>query len=186
MRAVVLLAVLLIVAPLRANTAVVDLDGATFPAQVDVEGKALALRGAGNLRYGLLFRVYAAALYAPSEAPAPLLDPDTSRRLELAYFVDIDQQQIADFAEQHLRDQLDDAAWRRLAPRVRDWHAAFRGVRAGDRYVMQYHRGRLSLWLNDELLTQRADTELANAYFGLWLGEGAIDRALRRQLLGQG
>ena len=100
------------------------------------------------------------------------------------YFVDIPRQQIAEFAERLLREQLGDAAWQRLAPRVRAWHTGFRDARAGDRYAMQYDSGVLSLWLNGERLAQVADAELATAYFGLWLGERPIDRGLRRDLLG--
>lgn len=181
-----LLVALLVATTGRGVAAVVEVDGARFPARIELPGADLSLRGAGTLRYGLLWRVYTAALYAPPhEAPADL-PPAGARRLEIVYYVDISRREIADFAERHLGEHLDPGAWRDLAPRVRAWHAAFRDVRAGDRYVMQYERGTLSLWLNGERLAGVADPQLAAAYFGLWLGDAPIDPGLRRALLGAG
>jgi len=160
--------------------------GVAFPTTVLLPQGALSLRGAGVLRYGVFFRAYVAALYADDSQPQVLLGPDTTRRLEIVYFVDIDRERITAFAEQRLREQLAADAWSSLAPRVRAWHAAFRDVHDGDRYVMQYSDGWLSLSLNGVTLISVADPELATAYFGIWLGEQPIDAGLRRALLGEG
>lgn len=160
-------------------------DSAHFAPAAPVADRQLPLRGTGVLNWGLFFRVYSAALYAPPVDPAGLLAEGSPRRLEIAYFVDIEARQMTDFATARLQEQLGDSAWQRLAPRVREWHAAFRTVRPGDRYVMAYDGEVLTLSLNDRLLARHADGELAAAYFGLWLGDRPIDAGLRAALLGE-
>lgn len=160
--------------------------GVAFPERVALADRELPLRGVGALRYGLFFKAYVAALYADAGPPQALLYPATPRRLEIVYFVDIASERIAAFAEQRLQEQLGPERWRRLAPRVRDWHGRFRDVEAGDRYVMAYHAGTLSLVLNGETLARVEDPQLASAYFGLWLGTRPIDDTLRAALLGDG
>jgi len=163
-----------------------EVGGVLFPTSVALPQGEMALRGAGTLRYGLFFKAYVAALYAGDTRSRELLHPTTPRRLEIVYFVDIGRERITAFAEDRLRDQLGASAWNSLAARVRAWHAKFRDVRDGDRYVMQYSDGKLSLSLNGEVLAVVADPELATAYFGIWLGEQPIDDGLRRALLGGG
>jgi hypothetical protein len=163
-----------------------QVNGASFPVRVELADRELPLRGVGTLRYGLFFKAYVAALYADPEPLQELLHPATPRRLEIVYFVDIPGERIAAFAEELLQEQLGDARWQQLAPRVRDWHGRFRDVRSGDRYVMQYSAGTLSLALNGEALARFDDPELAAAYFGLWLGGQPIDEDLREALLGNG
>lgn len=160
-----------------------ELDGVRFAAEATAPSGTLPLRGAGTLRVGVVFKVYTAALYAPPGV-APV-DAQTPRRLEIHYFVDLAADEIAAYAEDHLRSRLTVEDWRRLAPRVRAWHRAMRDVRDGDRYAMQYAGGRLSLELNGERLVEVADPELAAAYFGIWLGERPLDAGLRRALLGE-
>jgi hypothetical protein len=160
--------------------------GVAFPERVALADRDLPLRGVGTLRYGFFFKAYVAALYADGVPPQALLYPVTPRRLEIVYFVDIPSERIAEFAEQRLQEQLGADRWRRLAPRVRDWHGRFRDVASGDRYVMEYHAGTLSLALNGQTLARVEDPQLAAAYFGLWLGTRPIDDGLRAALLGEG
>ena len=75
-----------------------DLKGARFPAQLQMESSRFGLQGAGILKWGIWFDVYAAAYYLDESNPQ-------NQRLIIHYFVPVKAQQIKLAAEKHLSRQ---------------------------------------------------------------------------------
>ena len=65
-------------------------------------------------------------------------------------------------------------------------HQRLRDVSPGDQYTLDYSSGgKLTMRFNDQVIWQGGDSELAKAYFGIWLREPALSEELRLALLGQ-
>ncbi len=145
---------------------------------------ALELCATGLLRYRVVFKGYAAALYRDDcKAPEGVLS-DAPRRLELSYFWAIDGDKFGEAAETLLRRNLDPAAFAALEERMNRLHASYRSVEPGDRYALTYVPGLgTELALNGRMLTRIEGEDFARAYFGIWLGRNPIDEKLRDALL---
>lgn len=180
-----LLLALVLALPVQAN--VVTVGDARFPTVLQNEaGGILQLKGAGLARYAVFIRIYGAGLYGPEGVPADsLLELGEPKRLDIHYFVDINASDLALAANTILERQLSADALQALKPRIDRLHAAYRSVRPGDRYVMEYLPGRGTvLRLNGERLVSVEGSDFARAYFGIWLGEPPLSRSLRDALFG--
>lgn len=172
---------------LPAGASVITVGDARFPVMlVDETGGTMELKGAGLARYAVFVRIYGAGLYGPEGvSAADLLERGDPKRLEIEYFVDVGASDLALAANTILERQLTTEQLRALEPRVRQLHQAYRNVRPGDRYVMEYlpEQGTV-LRLNGEPLITVEGRDFARAYFGIWLGEHPLSRSLRDALLG--
>lgn len=145
----------------------------------------LVLRGEGVLRYALFVDVYRARLYAtPEVGPDRLLDPAVPKRLELTYLTEIERDLFVEAATTVLERQHPPETLARLRPGLDALHAAYRDVGPGDVYTLVHVPG-VGAWLelNDQELHRFDDERLAQAYFGIWLGEDPISPKLKRKLL---
>lgn len=149
-------------------------------------GGEWVLRGEGVLRYAFVIDVYRARLYTPTHVQAErVLSDDVAKRLELTYFTDIEREILVEAANTVLARQLPTRLLEALAPELEALHAAYRDVEPGDQYTLVYSPGDGGrLMLNDEEVFRIEDNRVAQAYFGIWLGEEPISRSLRRKLLG--
>ncbi len=177
-------ALLLLVAPLAPAAESVEVRGARFATQLDLDGQPLALVGHGLFRY-LIWTAYAGAYYqAPETAePAPLAT--VPRRLELEYFHAIAAEDFAGVTRDSVRERLGETAYRELLPTLNAFTRAYRSVEPGDRYALTWHHDTLSLALNGETLYTGDDPVLASALFGLWLGDQPLRDDFRDALLGR-
>ncbi|ACL72469.1 conserved hypothetical protein [Thioalkalivibrio sulfidiphilus HL-EbGr7] len=179
---------LFLIPTLPAQASVVTVGDARFQTQLKNEaGKNLVLKGTGVARYAVFIRVYGAGLYGPEGVPASsLLERGEPKRLEIEYFVDIKASDLVLAANTILERQLSAEELQALEPRIRQLHDAYRSVRPGDRYVMEYlpDQGTV-LRLNGEPLVTVEGRDFARAYFGIWLGDEPLSSNLRNALLGQ-
>lgn len=177
-----LLALALLALPARAATVA----GVRFADRLEAHETTLELCATGLLRYRVVFKGYAAALYRTDcEAPGDPLAP-APRRLELSYFWSIDGAMFGDAAEQSLRASLAPAEYAALEQRLATLHDAYRDVSPGDRYALTYLPGRgTELSLNGAPLVSVPGDDFAHAYFGIWLGEKPLSPDLRADLLGR-
>jgi hypothetical protein len=161
---------------------------ANFPAlyQLDQVELKLKLKNQSVLSY-LWVDVYAAALYAaPQMSARQALGARRSMRLELYYFRDIDREDVIEAAWVTLRRQHDTATLGRLRKELDALHASFRDIRPGDRYALTYAADSgLSLERNGEIAFTSRNSELANAYLGIWLAPGGLSERLRDKLLAE-
>ncbi len=147
---------------------------------------SLSLFGEGTASY-LLVRVYDARLYAPAQTPVDrLLDQHTPRRLSLEYRVAIDRADIETAAWRTLERQHDSTRLAALRPAIDQLHGAMQSVQPGDRYLLEYQGdGTLELYFNEQPVIRLQNPELAEVYFGIWLGEPPLSPRLRAQLIGR-
>lgn len=180
--------VVILCMPFSANSAEIEgvefADEITFSQPIDAN---LRLHGMGLLRYRIVFKGYVAALYLPEGVPGGNALEDVTRRLELSYFWSIAAENFGDAADQLLERELSAAQLGPLRSRIDALHRAYRDVRPGDRYSLTYFEGGgTELRLNGEFLVSIPGADFARAYFGIWLGNQALDDGLRDDLLRRG
>lgn len=158
-------------------------DAAAFEPVLETAQERLNLRSAGTAYYAGVIRVYDAALYAPAGSSAAAVAAGTVPRcLVLAYRRDVTRNLIVEAATRVLARQ--GVAPDSLGAPLERLHAAYRDVRAGDRYRLCHAPGgSAELAVNGELLAREGGDAFATAYFGIWLKDGAISETLREALL---
>ena len=183
--AALLLALLLTWLPLRAEaTQTVEVRGVQFATALEESGQAYHLIGHGLFRY-MIWTAYAGAYYQAPEAPEPAPLSAVPRRLELEYFHAIAADDFAAATRDSVRERLGDAAYGELLPALNAFNRAYRSVEPGDRYALTWDGEALRLALNGETLHTSDDPALANALFGIWLGDRPLRDDFRDALLGR-
>jgi hypothetical protein len=152
-------------------TANIRISGVDFAPNAIVGESEIPLRGGGLFRYAVVFRVYAGALYAPSDiAGEDILGADAPKRLELHYLLDISAEDFRRSGLAFLEKQQSPAALAALGERLETFNAAYQDVREGDRYALEYHpETGTRLLRNGEELVRVPGLDFAQAYFGIWL-----------------
>ncbi len=164
----------------------VEQNGAEFPRQITLAEQPLTLTGTGVARYRIVFTVYAAGLYVPTETQRnAVLDAQTPRRLEIEYFHTISADDIILAANTKLEAQRTPEQLAALQPAIDAFHDLFESVSDGDRYRMDYVPGAgTQLSFNGEPVGTVEGADFAAAYFGIWLDESSpLSRTLRDDLL---
>jgi len=179
-----LLALLLASLPLRAAAERVEVRGVQFATQLEESGQAYRLIGHGLFRY-MIWTAYAGAYYQAPEAPEPAPLSAIPRRLELEYFHAIAADDFAAATRDSVRERLGDAAYGELLPALNAFNRAYRSVEPGDRYALTWDGEALLLALNGERLYRGDDPALADALFGIWLGDRPLRDDFRDALLGR-
>lgn len=178
-----LLTFLLNFLPIAAATAdSVEVKGVSFPATFEAQDRTFTLIGYGLFEY-MIWDAYAGAYYQAEATPEPAPLSDIPRYLELAYFYAIDAEDFAQATRDTVRDNLDRASYSRLETALEDFNSDYRDVVPGDRYALSWDGDQLRLALNDQVLYQGDDLALANALFGIWLGDKPLNEAFRDALL---
>lgn len=180
--AIGLLSVVLLALPANADS--VRVKEASFPTSFDADGRRFTLIGHGLFEY-MIWDAYAGAYYQDADTPQPQPQSAVPRHLELAYFHAIEAEDFAEATRDKVRDTLDEASYEALLPALRDFNDQYRDVEPGDRYALRWDGEQLSLAFNDETLYRGEDPVLANALFGIWLGEAPLNEDFRDALLGR-
>lgn len=136
--------------------------------------------GEGTARWGF-FKLYDASLrVAPGLVANELLHDTHPTQLELCYARDLTVKNFVDGANHALPTNLS-AELRQAVDRL---HQAYRPVKAGDCYLLDYapQRG-TRLLLNGESLVQIKTAGFKAVYFGIWLGEKPLSDSLKTALV---
>lgn len=155
-----------------------------FPGEAFAGEHQLALRGAGLMTAGLVFRVYEAALYLPPDVPSARVLDDVPKRLEIVYLRALPRGVLIEAAAASLDRVATPAEREAIAERLSRINALYEDVRPGDRYTLTYRPGTGSeLALNGRLLGTIEGADFAATYFAIWLGERSLRPDLRLALL---
>lgn len=155
-----------------------------FADSTAIGGKPVPLRNAALLRYLKFIKAYVAALYLPEGVKAEDALSDVPKRLEISYLVAIKGPDFGKGAAPTLERNQPPAELAKLQGRIDRINAAYKDVKAGDRYSLTYLPGRgTELALNGSPLIVIEGADFAAAYFGIWLGREPIDEKLKRDLL---
>ncbi len=162
----------------------VEINGVRFSDSLVVDQNELELNGVAVLTWALLFDVYAGALYLPADVRGQGWSNDVAKRLELAYFREIEAKGFAEASDKLLQDNLMPAEYQSLAKRLQAFYGFFQDVKPGDRYSINYipEKG-TELRLNEQPLGSVPGADFAAAYFGIWLGAEPISKDFRNRLL---
>lgn len=182
MRKALLLAIFAVASAAEAET--VEVEGARFPAVLEVSDRRYERIGYGLFRY-MIWDAYAGAYYQAQGFPRPAPQSEVPRRLELEYFHAIEAEEFAEATRKSVRQSLDDTTYDELASSLETFNARYRDVEPGDRYALGWDGERLILALNGETLYQGDNPTLASALFGIWLGEAPLSKDFRDDLLGR-
>jgi hypothetical protein len=164
----------------------VTVEGVDFKREVRVNDATLALRGYGLLRYMVFIKAYVAAFYLPESRRSEDALDNVPKHLEIEYFHDINVQDFAKATTSSISRNLSLMTFQRLKPKIDEFNALYRDVKAGDRYALTYvpGKGTTLLW-NGRPLGTVADEDFAVGLFGIWIGANPLDSNLKRLLLGE-
>ena len=161
-------------------------EGVTFRREVRAGDSELALRGCGLLRYMVFIKAYVAAFYLPENTRSEDALGDVPKHLEIEYFHDITAQDFAKATTSSISRNLSLTTFQRLKPKIDEFNALYRDVKAGDRYALTYvpGKGTTLLW-NGQPLGTVSGVDFAAGLFGIWVGPNPLDTDLKRLLLGE-
>lgn len=161
-------------------------EGVRFAPSLSAAGETLALNGAGLLVWKWVIKAYVAALYLGDGAPAAEVFADVPKRIELEYFYAIDAEDFGKATWERLGLALTPSSLERLRPQIDALNALYVDVIPGDRYALTYVPGRgTELTLNGRVLGNVPGLDVANAVFGIWIGDVPVDEPLKQALLGR-
>lgn len=163
-----------------------EVAGVQFDESIDLGTTRLRLSGAGLLRYKVLFKGYAAALYLEEGVPTQAALSEGPRRLEIEYFWAIPASAFVRATEEGMGRNVDARSLDRLGDRVDQLSRLYRNVQPGDRYSLTYMPGiGTELSLNGESMGVVEGEDFAAALFSIWLGDEPFDAGLKARLLGR-
>lgn len=165
--------------------------GVRFEPLLTLQAEPLRLNGAG-IRHKAVFKVYAAGLYLPQAAGsaaevAALRGP---KRLTITMLRDIDSAELGKLFSRGMEDNMDRAAFSRLAPgvlRMGEIFAQHKKLMAGDTFTVDWLPG------TGTVITVKGqpqgeafkEPEFFDALLGIWLGPRPADWQLKDALLGK-
>ena len=179
-----LIAGLLLATTAMAQAESVTEKGESFSRTVEENGQHDELLGSGVFRY-MIWTAYAGAYYQGEGVTDPQPLSDVPRRLELAYFHDIDAEDFAEATLKTIQKNLTLYEFNQVKDDIEALNARYRSVEEGDRYVLSWDGKQLRLALNGEVLFESGDADAASAMFGIWLGDRPLGDGFRDALLGQ-
>jgi hypothetical protein len=129
------------------------------------------------------FSIYDAQLYlAPDTSAQQVLSAQTPGRLEICYRRAIRKEQLIE-AAQHVLDKR--ALSTQAQAQVDALHGAYRDVKKGDCFVMDYApQSGMTLFFNGQIVHQEPDPQFKQTYWQVWLGEVPLSERVRDELLG--
>jgi len=160
--------------------------GAVFPGQIGRGGKVLLLNGAG-VRTKVVFRVYAAGLYAEkrSGGAEELISSVQDKVMELAFLRSVDGPAVAEAMDQGFRKNSAESL-PALKERLEKFRLLIPDLKKGDRLLFAYTAGKsVAVEVNGRKMGEIEGKDFADALFRCWLGKAPADKELKRGLLGE-
>lgn len=144
--------------------------------------QALIKVGEGAAYWGI-FKLYDAGFYvAKNTKKQHYLDDAVPAKLKLCYVRKITVQNFIDGANHALPKKRPAS----LDKAIKKLHASYQPVKKGDCYVLQHHPDMgTQLLLNGKLLSTIKTKGFKAMYFGIWLGDYALSKKLKKQLLNE-
>jgi hypothetical protein len=159
--------------------------GAAFDNALEIGPERLELVGAGLLRYMIVIRAYAAALYLGEGHSAEELFDDIPKCLVIDYFHNLPADGFIKATQYGLEANLTPEELEKLGPQIKRLYACYTDIKKHDRYSFIYTPGSgAELELNGETLCRFDDLAFANAVLSIWLGRNPLDKLLKKELLG--
>jgi hypothetical protein len=179
------LSLLLTVLPVCAAT---QIAGIELPDSYSLDGKTLALNGAG-VRSKLFVKVYIGALYLQQtthDAATALADTGPGSMQMVMLYKQVGAEKITHGWEDGMAANLDAATRARLADRLKRFNSWFSDLVRGDHVFIDYIPGQgTRLKINDAVRGTIEGSDFFQALLKVWLGSDPADPDLKQGLLGQ-
>lgn len=179
----------LLALPLSSQAA--EAGGVRFPDKLSVAGTPLVLNGAG-VRYKAVFKVYAAALYAPEKSVVAdeLIGTQAPKRLSITMLRDIESDELGKMFSRGMEDNMDRVAFSRLVPgvlRLSQLFSDHKKLAAGDSFTVDWvpGTGTVVTIKGEAPNTMSREPEFFQALLRIWLGNKPADWKLKDALLGK-
>jgi long-chain acyl-CoA synthetase len=165
-----------------------EVAGVRIEEQIKTSGSDLVLNGAG-IRTKLFFKVYAAALYAPTKttSASTLIDSREPRRLVMHMLRDLDADSLFNALLEGLRNNHNESELAKLKPDIDQFERLMRGIgnaKTGDVIGIDFSGDGVNISFNGQPHGNVASEAFARALLKVWLGDKPADRDLKRALLG--
>lgn len=163
-----------------------QMDGVTFPNEVDVGGKRLILNGLALRTYSLLrIHIYVAALYLEhrSSDPAAILNSPEDKVLMFRFSRDIG----ADAARKSWRETFDEncpAPCKYYPEPITRFLANVPAVREGDLSTLVFTKRALEISMNGHPLGEITDPDFARLVLATFIGARPTAPAVKLEMLG--
>jgi hypothetical protein len=181
----------LVLAPLAASAAQVDVAGVKIDDAIDLKGSELQLNGAG-VRYKAVFKVYAAGLYLGKKASSPeeVLAAPGAKRVAISMLRDIDANELGKLFTRGVQDNSPRAEVSQLIPGLLRMSQIFsdqKQLKAGDTFTIDWLPGTGTVISvkgapQGEPIKEQA---FFHALARIWLGPVPADWKLKDALLGR-
>lgn len=160
--------------------------GVSFRQTAGLDGKNLMINGRG-LRVRIVFKVYAAALYAEktSQDPAHFLALPGPMRVELRFLRDVSGEDVAKAIGEGFAKNSSAAGMEKLSARLADFTALIPDVKKGGEISFNFRPGRgVELLSGEKTLGEIKGDDFSRGLLRVWLGEAPADAKLKKGLLG--
>lgn len=181
--AVLAAAVLALPAARAADVAGVHVDDRSRVGNAD-----LVLNGAG-IRTKVFFKVYVAALYAPTKTTAAgaLVETREPRRMTLHMMRDLDADSLVGALKDGLQNNHSTGELAKLKAEIDQFEGIMRGVgnaRKGDLVTIDFSGDGTGIGFNGQTRGSIPGEPFSRALLKVWLGDKPVDVDLKRALLG--
>lgn len=182
-----LLAALLATTLLLSSAHALEVAGVQVEEAADVDGKKLALNGAG-LRKKLFFKVYVGALYVEQRSgdAAALLAADAPRLVRLHMLRELDRESILKAFREGIEKNSRATAAAALAKLAQVEKAIPEELKPGQVVTVTYRPGTgTSLGVQGGTAASVEGKDFADAILRVWLGDEPVDADLKAGMLGK-
>jgi hypothetical protein len=177
--------------PLAGRAQTTDVSGVKFPNTAQVGGSKLALNGAG-VRFKVVFKVYAAALYLGEKAGTPeaVLAAPGPQRLQIVMLRDIDANELGKLFTKGMEQNAAREEFSKSIAgilRMSDIFSARKKLAAGESFAVEWVPGTGTL-ISVNGKPEGApikEPEFHAALMKIWLGKAPADPQLKEALLGR-
>jgi Chalcone isomerase-like len=168
-----------------------EVAGVKYPAAAAVNGQPLTLNGAG-IRYKLIIKVYAAALYLPAKASTPdaVYGGAGAKRMHVVMLRDIDANELGKLFTDGMQKNATREEFGKSIPgtlQLAEIFAAKKKLFAGDTFFIDYTPGSGTVVsINGKPAGEPIkEPVFFTALMKIWLGSSPADWQLKEALLGQ-
>jgi len=173
----------------RAQTT--DVAGVKFPNTMQVGSTRLQINGAG-VRYKVVFKVYAAALYLADKAATPeaVLAAPGPRHLQIVMLREIDANELGRLFTKGMEQNATREEFNRSLSgvmRMSDVFSKYKKLKPGESFAVEWVPGRGTVILvNGEPVSEPIkEPEFYSLLMKIWLGHSPADAQLKEALLGR-
>ena len=165
-----------------------EVAGVVLPETLQIPDNAttLHLNGAG-IRKKVFFKIYVAGLYLPvtQTTPNAIFELSGPKRVHMHFlYKEVEQEKLINGWLDGFKNNLDDAGFEKLAPRLTKFNSLFRTMKRGEVIDLDYLPNvGTRVWINGELKGQIEGAEFYSALLKVWLGESPADANLKDAFL---